>query len=91
MRGLSLSFAWITVLLGTSSFAYAGDLRAGVARVDLTPPPEFKASLGGYGARMGKPAVGVHDRVFAKASVSFYGETLGQVIVDGAVRGASRL
>jgi len=26
-----------------------------------------------------------------EASVSFYGEQLGQVIADGAVRGASRL
>lgn len=69
MRKPTHSFAWIAVLLGTSSLAHAGDLRAGVARVDLTPPPEFKASLGGYGARMGKPAVGVHDRVFAKAIV----------------------
>jgi len=29
----------------------------------------MKASLGGYGARMNKPATGVHDRIFAKAIV----------------------
>jgi neutral ceramidase len=40
---------------------------AGVARVDMTPPLSMKATLGGYGERMNKPAVGVHDRVFAKA------------------------
>jgi hypothetical protein len=30
---------------------------------------EMKAALGGYGARMSKPAVGVHDAIWAKALV----------------------
>jgi neutral ceramidase len=47
--------------------------QAGVARADLTPPLEMKAALGGYGARMSKPAVGVHDRVWAKALVMVKG------------------
>ena len=67
MRKLVL-YAWIAFLAAASG-ALAGDLKAGVARVDLTPPLEMKATLGGYGARMSKPAVGVHDRVFAKALV----------------------
>src|SRR3954464_12396221 len=50
-------------------FANAAELRAGVARVDLTPPLSMKAPLGGYGARMNRPAEGVHDRIFAKALV----------------------
>ena len=45
----------------------AAELSASVARVDLTPPLEMKSPLGGYGARMNAPAVGVHDRIFAKA------------------------
>src|SRR5262245_20818804 len=49
--------------------AIAAELRAGVARVDLTPPLSMKAPLGGYGARMNRPAAGVHDRIFAKALV----------------------
>src|SRR3990172_7159653 len=49
--------------------AAAAELRAGVARVDLTPPLELKAPLGGYGERMNRPAEGVHDRIFAKALV----------------------
>jgi hypothetical protein len=53
---------------------FAQGLRAGVARVDLTPPMELKATLGGYGARMSRPAEGVHDRVFAKALVLAAGE-----------------
>ena len=44
-------------------------LTAGTARVDITPPPEMKVALGGYGERMSRPAEGVHDRVFAKALV----------------------
>ena len=42
---------------------------AGAARVNLTPPLEMKVALGGYGARLSKPAVGVHDAVWAKALV----------------------
>lgn len=46
----------------------------GVARVDLTPPLAMKSPLGGYGARMNRPAEGVHDRIFAKALVITDGE-----------------
>lgn len=47
----------------------AAPLKAGVARVDLTPPLDFMVPLGGYGDRMNRPAEGVHDRIFAKALV----------------------
>lgn len=47
----------------------AAELRGGVARIDLTPPDELKAPLGGYGERMNAPATGVHDRILAKALV----------------------
>ncbi len=65
---------WLIVLLAILAFTQpaplaAARLRAGVARVDLTPPLEIKASLGGYGERMSRPAEGIHDRVFAKALV----------------------
>lgn len=59
----------IVSLMVTSPQAAATPLKAGVARVDLTPPMELKAPLGGYGARMSKPAIGVHDRIFAKCIV----------------------
>lgn len=48
---------------------FAAELRAGVARVDITPPLSLKPPLGGYGARMNRPAEGVHDRIFAKALI----------------------
>ena len=63
-------------LVVISPQAAAIPLKAGVAMVDLTPPMELKAPLGGYGARMSKPAIGVHDRIFAK----------GIVISDGTKR-----
>jgi hypothetical protein len=60
----------LLILLGLCmSRASAAELQAGVARVDLTPPLGMKAPLGGYGARMNRPAEGVHDRIFAKALV----------------------
>jgi len=64
LRALLLLF-----LLVPASSVRAAPIEAGVARVDLTPPPKLKASLGGYGSRMSRPAEGVHDRVFAKALV----------------------
>ena len=54
--------------------AAASELSAGVSRVDLTPPLEWQVALGGYGARMSRPATGVHDRIFAKALVLSDGE-----------------
>jgi neutral ceramidase len=45
------------------------ELKAGRARIDITPPLSLKPALGGYGDRMNQPATGVHDRIFAKALV----------------------
>jgi hypothetical protein len=53
----------------TAATAFGAELRAGVARVDITPPLDLNAPLGGYGERMNRPAEGVHDRIFAKALV----------------------
>jgi hypothetical protein len=72
----SLFFIRLLKLLTVASFlinanagAVAATLRGGAARVNLTPPLEMKASLGGYGARMSKPATGEHDAIWAKALV----------------------
>ena len=70
-RVFDIVAATLCALIGGSmavtDSAGAAELRAGTARVDLTPPLELKSSLGGYGERMNRPAEGVHDRVFAKA------------------------
>ena len=47
--------------------ARGAELSAAVSRIDLTPPLEMNAPLGGYGARMNRPATGIHDRILAKA------------------------
>lgn len=45
-----------------SAVVLAGELSAGVARVEITPPVGFP--MGGYAARKG-PSTGVHDPLFA--------------------------
>lgn len=44
-----------------------GELRAGAARTDITPPPGYP--LWGYAARRDAPCQGVRDRLFARALV----------------------
>jgi neutral ceramidase len=63
--------------LAAGSNLFGGEpipLRAGAAQVNLTPPAEMKAALGGYGARLSRPALGVHDSVWAKALVLARGD-----------------
>ncbi|HXR40350.1 MAG TPA: neutral/alkaline non-lysosomal ceramidase N-terminal domain-containing protein [Terracidiphilus sp.] len=64
-----LGAAWMLLAGLPASASGASPLQAGVARINLTPPLEMKAALGGYGARMSRPAAGVHDAVWAKALV----------------------
>ena len=69
--------------LAPGAVGRAAELKVGVARVDLTPPLEFNAPLGGYGERMNRPAEGVHDRIFAKALVVSDGsQKFAMVTVD---------
>lgn len=65
MRSLSIALL-CCLCIHTTLSAQDKPLTAAVARVDLTPPLSMKATLGGYGARMSKPAEGVHDRVWLK-------------------------
>ena len=54
--------AWSAACLGLCSvtgIVSAAELTAGVARIDITPPLDLKAPLGGYGERMNRPAEGV--------------------------------
>src|SRR5262245_13091738 len=66
---VSTCCALLNGLAAPLAVSRAATLKAGVARVDLTPPLELNAPLGGYGERMNRPAEGVHDRIFAKALV----------------------
>ena len=68
MKRIGIYLLAFTALL--SSFSLLGQkLIANVASVDMTPSLELKASLGGYGDRMSRPAEGIHDRIWAKAIV----------------------
>jgi len=61
----------VCVLLSSTFLTQAeAQLKAGVARISITPLEEnIPTQLGGYGAREGKPAVGIHDTIYAKALV----------------------
>jgi len=71
-NSLMSGFGYLVCVFFFAFAAYApaaesSPMQAGVARVNLTPPMEMKAALGGYGARESRPATGVHDSVWAKA------------------------
>ncbi|HZT42530.1 MAG TPA: neutral/alkaline non-lysosomal ceramidase N-terminal domain-containing protein [Chthonomonadaceae bacterium] len=69
MKALWMICLLLALPVVASALSVGDTLRAGFAAVDITPPMALKASLGGYGDRMSKPAEGVHDRVWAKALV----------------------
>lgn len=77
-------FSSVTLLMLGLSARTNGQLRAGAARIDITPDVKAIAvPLGGYTARAAKPAVGVHDPVYARAIVlSQGGAKMGIVSVD---------
>lgn len=52
----------LIVLIAVAAVASAGELAAGTARVEITPPVGFP--MGGYVARQG-PSTGIHDPLFA--------------------------
>lgn len=52
----------LIVLIAVAAVASAGELAAGTARVEITPPVGFP--MGGYAARQG-PSTGIHDPLFA--------------------------
>jgi len=57
-----LALLWLLTSLG----GYAGEMTAGVARIEITPPLGFP--MGGYGDRQG-PSTGVHDPLYATVLV----------------------
>src|SRR5437588_12526092 len=75
-------FIVLTTILALSVAGPSGaELRAGAARVDITP--DVKASripLGGYAARKGAPSTGVHDPVYAHALVLASGKTKAAIV-----------
>lgn len=63
-------FILVFIVYSALSFQLnASTIEANVAVKKLTPPLEMGYTLGGYGARMSKPAEGIHDDIWAKALV----------------------
>jgi hypothetical protein len=58
-------FALVIVFPTFGQTALKGNARSLI----ITPPLEMGYTLGGYGARMSKPAQGIHDNIMAKALV----------------------
>jgi len=63
---------YICILLVIIPFQCAlaqATLKGNAKEIIITPPLEWKYTLGGYGARMSKPAEAIHDNIKAKALV----------------------
>jgi len=91
-------FALPLILFLSTSSTFAASLKAGVAKVDITPPPGVR--MWGYGNRKG-PSTGTLDPLYARILVIEAGETrLGLVALDlgrpfgpasiASLRGAAR-
>jgi len=70
---IALLISLLTLLAGFSAHA----VMAGAAKAEITPDPaKYRVPLAGYGARMGKPATGIHDPLHAKVIVLKDGDRL---------------
>lgn len=68
MHALRITLIISLLTLFAASSAHA--VMAGAARAEITPDPaKYRVPLAGYGARMGKPANGIHDPLYAKVLV----------------------
>ena len=75
---LILSISIGGAMLGAASIGHAGELKAGAAKVSITPTAdEFPYQIGRE-----KPFVGVHDDVFARALVLDDGKTRVALVVE---------
>jgi hypothetical protein len=61
-------FIFLALLSYNPGFAQSS-LRGNAKEIIITPPLEWKYTLGGYGARMSQPAEAIHDNIKAKALV----------------------
>lgn len=62
---------YLILVLSLIAFNVFGqeELKGNAKEIIITPPLEWKYTLGGYGARMSKPAEAIHDNINAKALV----------------------
>src|ERR671938_45563 len=80
-KGRAVVVITLLILGGGVSAAAQSKLMAGVGEADITPP--VGTPLAGYGGRLGKPSVGVHDPTEARALIIDNGvERIAFVSVD---------
>lgn len=75
--------ALVGIPFAAPSFADAqgATLRAGTAKVDITPDVKtLRVPLGGYAARKDAPATGVHDPIYARAVVLSDGRQMVRLV-----------
>lgn len=78
-RLTALAMAGLLAALGSGEAM--AELKAGVARVSITPiEAGLPTQLGGYGEREGKPATGIHDTINAKAIVFELGDQRAAIV-----------
>jgi len=69
----------VCALLLVTARASAGPLRAGAARVDITPPADAALPMAGYGGRT-QGFKGIHDRIYVRAVVLDDGATQAAIV-----------
>jgi hypothetical protein len=71
---IAIAFAMAIFSAFTANGAARGGLRAGAARLDITPAPDAALPMAGYGGRTGGFR-GIHDRLYVRAIVLDDGST----------------
>ena len=75
MRRITLLVCAISLLAGTAQ----AELRAGAARVDITPPADAALPMSGYGSRTAG-FQGIHDHIYVRAIVLDDGTTQAALV-----------
>src|ERR1051325_4435559 len=76
--GMAAMLFW-AVAAATGLAAEEGNLRAGAARVDITPPANAALPMSGYAGRT-QGFKGIHDPIYVRAIVVDDGSTLAAVV-----------
>ncbi len=73
-----LPLALVVLLAGGGLYAQTGTLRAGAARLDITPPKDASLPMSGYAGR--GPHQGIHDEIAVRSLVLDDGATQAAIV-----------
>jgi neutral ceramidase len=76
---IACALLWCGLSLSIVRDAEAGPLRAGAARIDITPPADAALPMAGYGGRT-QGFKGIHDRIYVRAIVLDDGATQAAIV-----------